>query len=111
MPIDVNLVAMMPHTVKIEPLRSVDAWGKPTYHGPPSGGAYQALVVHRVRKVLDFKGVEAVSNVTVYTNTVDLIEHTARLTLPSGYVPQQPRIVRVERQADEYGLHHTVIYA
>lgn len=98
----------MPHSVTVEAYSSQTANAVPSFS---SGVAYSGRVVNRVKMIRDARGQEKVSNTTIYLNATAAIGPRDRITLPSGYTPQQPVILRVDRIPDEDGLHHTVIYA
>lgn len=45
----------------------------------------------------------------IYVGTTSALNPLGRLTLPSGYDPQQPPFFAVGRMPDETGSHHVVI--
>ena len=102
------LLSMMVHTVTLAPYISQNAYGEATWGTPVS---YTARVQGKMRMVRDSLGVERVSTVTCYLATTAAISPKDKLTLPSGFLPASPPILAVERQADEHGDHHIVIYA
>lgn len=46
---------------------------------------------------------------TIYVGTATTIDPESRLTLPSGFTPQQPPFFSAGRQTDETAAHHQVI--
>jgi len=105
--IDPELLSLMPHTITVAAELSRDVSGNKTYDTAES---YTARVVNKLKRVINAEGHEAVSHTTCYVDTVDSIKLSSQITLPSGFSPQQPPIIRVDRLSDESGLHHTVIY-
>lgn len=105
---EAEFITLMPHSITVKPWSSQDKYGKPTFG---TAKTYTGRVVNKVKKVLDINGEERVSNTIVYLNTTDRIDVRDEMTLPAGFVPQVPRIIRVDRFPDENGLHHTVIFA
>ena len=99
---------MMPHEITIEPHTGNNAFGAPTYG---SAVTYRALVQQKVNLVRDLSNRERASNTKVFVGTVDSIDARSRMTLPTGFLPSQPPIIRVDRPSDERGIHHTVIFA
>jgi len=99
--------SMMPHSVGITPYLSRDKWGKKTY------GAivlFRGRVENKRKMVTNYLGDEVVSQSTLYLATTSGIGIEDRITMPSGYLPANPDILAIERQDDEWGAHHTVIY-
>lgn len=104
---DIELHSMMPHKVKIAPYSAQNKFGEPTYGSDVS---YTAMVEQRVRQVRAMTGEERISTTTVYLDTTTALTPRDRVTLPSGYVPNQPPIISIERLSDEDGLHSTVLH-
>lgn len=104
-----DLLDLMTHSIDIEaPDGTFTSRGKPNYEAAVSYDcAIQPGGNTRVR--LD-TGEEVKATWVIYVNTTTHINPVSRLTLPSGYAPQQPPILRVALWADEDGSHHTVIY-
>lgn len=103
-----DLLALCIHTITLAPYASQNQYGEPTYGAVVS---YKARVQGKMRMVRDSLGVERVSSVTCYVATTASIGPKDRLTLPSGWTPASPPILSVQRQSDEGGDHHVVIYA
>ena len=102
-----NFLDLMPHTVKVAP-----ADAALTVEGQKTWGAdvsYTGLVEQKARMVRDSQGRQVVSSSSAYLATADDIKTDARVTLPSGFTPQQPKIVVVERPSDEAGDIHCVL--
>ncbi len=102
-----SFLHMMPHTVTIESLGSRNAYGHVTYG---SSVAYRARVVGKQRMVTDTQGKEIISTHTIYLASNDMIDTTARITLPAGFVPSSPPIVSIGRYPDGTGIFATVVY-
>lgn len=103
-----SLISLMAHTIQVAPYVSQNAYGEPTYSADV---AYTARVQGKMRMVRDSQGVERVSTVTCYVATTAAISPKDKLTLPASFIPVSPPILAVERQSDEHGDHHVVIYA
>src|SRR5262245_48616934 len=99
---------MMPHTVLIEPWLGVDAYNKPMYGAATS---YKAQVQSAFnRSIRTVTGEEKVASVKVTIAAAVMINPQDKITLPTGWVPQQPPILSAQAVSDENGLHHTVVY-
>ena len=85
----------------------MDQYGQDAYGAPLS---YRARVQGKIRKITTVQGEEAVSTITVYVAGMGIVPQD-RLTLPSPFVPAQPKILDVGIVSDENGSHHTVLYA
>ncbi len=90
-------------TVTVEPLVSRDGYGTPTYGAAVT---YQCRVSGAQKQVVDVAGVERTSKARIYIMSNPAIEPTDRLTMPAGFVPQQPPILAVNLLSDETGAHH-----
>lgn len=98
----------MTSTVTITPWSSQDGYAEP---GFGTAVAYDARIVDRVRTVRGFDGREAVSTRQIYLAATAAIDGRSKVTLPSGFTPQQPPIISVGRSPDEAGdIHHVVLY-
>jgi hypothetical protein len=93
-------------TVTLEPLVSRDGYGTPVYG---AAVAYPCRVQAALHQVVDAQGTQRTSTAMIYLAGTPDIEPTDRITLPSGFVPQQPPILVVGRYTDEDGAHHTRI--
>lgn len=106
MTFDAELLELMEDSVTIEPFSSQDADLKVTYG---AAVAYANAIVERhEERHFDAQGREfrATARVTLPDRlTIDL---RSRITLPSGFVPQQPAIRRSDAHK-ALGLDHTVL--
>jgi len=104
---DAEFRSMMPHTIGVKPWGASDAWGNPTFGTLVS---YQGRIENKRRKVINQLGEEVISNSTLYLATTAGIGIRDQITLPSGCLPVNPVILAIERQHDESGAHHVVVY-
>jgi hypothetical protein len=97
----------MPHTVLIaQPDGSFGDRGKPNFGADVS---FTGRIVEKNENVIDDEGQERVSRLSIWLATTTVITPAARLTMPAGYTPTQPPIIRVERYPDQEGDHHVVL--
>ncbi len=99
-----DLLALMFHTVTVEPFTGRDEYGRPTYGAATQ---YRARVVGMQRLVRTPDGAEKVSATTVYLASAPGVGPEDRVTLPDG---SQPPILVVSRMPDDRGWHHEVVY-
>lgn len=97
MSIDPDLLALMPHSVTIEPFSGVGSYGAPTYG---SGVAYQCQVVRKSRLYRAADGTTAVSSTQVILSSSPGVSPQSRITLPDG---SKPPIVQIGSFPDENG--------
>jgi len=102
-----DFIDLMPHTVTVAPVSSIDGFGNPTFGTAVS---YTARVVGKVQMVRTVRGEEKSSTKTVYLATTTVIAPDALVTLPAGEVPLSPPILAVGTFPDEAGAHHTVLF-
>lgn len=107
MPIEADLKELFLHSITIEPFAGTDEWGNKSWG---AGVSYPARVRNTRKKVLNPTGGDIVSETIVYVDTVAEIGMYDRLTLPAGFEPNQPEIIKVIRLVDEHGLYCTVIH-
>lgn len=101
-------LAVMKQTVLIAPVSATDLHGKYTYGTDVS---YKCRIQGKVQIVKDLQNNERVSNTTIYIAANSLIDPRSRITLPSGYYPQQPMIINAEPEYGPNGsIHHVVIF-
>lgn len=103
-----EFVDWMPSEITWEPRTGVDL------HGAASYGAAQTLqcrVVYQQKLVLDDKGQQRMSNVTVYLKDAPGVAIRDRITLPAGLVPATPQLLTVARQQDDTGAMVEILYA
>ena len=60
-------------------------------------------------QVTNAAGERVYGKTTVHMDCIDPVTTLDRVTLPSGFSPQRPNIIEVQRLSDERGLHHTVL--
>lgn len=70
---------------------------------------YQAQIQRGAKRVTNSQGREVISNASVIIPERVHIDQRSRVTLPSGFVPNQPPIIGVE-PLKGLGMDHTVIY-
>jgi hypothetical protein len=98
-----ELLDMLPHKVRLEPLIGGDLYNKPGYGNPVE---VAARVVHVEQKTTDDAGQEVVARGKIYLGSLIGVTTKHRVTLPDG---SQPPIVRVHKFPDESGDDHEVI--
>lgn len=103
-----DLLSMFSQTITVAPYVSQNSYGEPTYGTAVS---YAARVQGKMQMVRDSMGQERVSTVTCFVATTATISPKDKLELPLEFIPRQPPILAVERQSDEIGLHHVVLFA
>jgi hypothetical protein len=96
----------MTDTVLIEAYNNRDGYGTPSYLPQVP---YACRVDGKSQVIVDEKGQERVSHAMVYILGNPLIGANDRIQLPAGFVPQQPKILAVNRFTDEHGPHHLEI--
>lgn len=104
MPLDPDLLALMPHTVTIAHKTGQDQYGAPTWGVATS---WQARVESMVKMVRDANGLQAVSQSQVYLAGVAGTGIRDKVTLPNG---TSPPILSVLTMPDETGNSYEVIY-
>lgn len=104
MPLDPDLLALMPHSVTIAHKTGQDQYGAPTWG---AGTAWQARVEGKVTLVRDAQGLQAVSRSQVYLSGVAGTGIRDKVTLPNG---TSPPILSVATVPDETGDSFEVIY-
>lgn len=100
-----SLKAMMEDTVTIEPYVSADRSQAPSYGASVT---YSALVEGGVRRKISVGGRDVESTVQVTIPDRVFVDQRSRITLPTGFAPQQPPILGVEHRKFG-GLDHTVV--
>lgn len=101
------ITRLFTQTVTVESFTGSDGYGAPIF-GPPV--AYRGRVVAQTRSLTTDKGLEIVSATTVYMDAKSVILVKDRITLPEGFDPRQPPILKVHRVEGSRGIHHTVVY-
>lgn len=104
-----ELLDLMPQTFTMEAKSGTlsTGTGETTFS---AGVSCTGLVQQGAKLIKTPDNREVVSSTQVYSNTTTAWTVEDRITLPSGYVPSQPRILRIDRLSDESGLAATVIY-
>lgn len=93
----------------------------PTSEGAPqydtaNPRTFRCRIEQHARMVRSATGAEVVSQTQVFmaplttSGAAYVPTPNDRFTLPAGYSPQQPQPISVQRQNDEQGLHHWVIF-
>ena len=105
MSFDTEFLTLMPSTVSVKELVSVNSYGDPTY----STGAtsYRALVEQKPTLIRNFSGEEVVAMYTVYVASTEALSPTSFYTLPNGDTPE---VQSITVAYDEDGIHHNVLY-
>lgn len=103
-----EFVDWMPHQVTWEARTGVDLHGAPSYAGAQ---ALPCRVVYRQQLVLDDKGQQRMSSVTIYLKDAAGVNLRDRITLPSGMTPATPQLLTVARQPDDTGAVVEILYA
>ena len=96
----------MTDLVTIEPMLSKDEYGAPSFG---TAVQYQCRIDGATKQRVTLEGVERTVNAMIYIPGVPGIGPFDRVTLPAGFVPQQPPIMRVNPLTDEGGAHHTEV--
>lgn len=92
--------------ITVEPFAALSASQAFTYG---TAVTYDALIQRGAKRVTNSQGREVISNVSVIIPERVHIDARSRVTLPSGFVPNQPPIIGVE-PLKGLGMDHTVIY-
>lgn len=105
MTFDASLDELLNDTITIEPWASQDADLKPTFG---TAVEYPAFVELHAKQHIDAEGREFISSVRAMVKERLAIDLRSRVTLPSGFVPQQPPLRAVVAHKG-LGLDHTVL--
>ena len=100
--------SLCPAIIVVEPFTTNDAWGNKSYG---SSVSYRGRVTNKMRRIVTMAGVDAISGTDIVLLTSSGVFTEDRITLPSGFLPRQPPILRVDRIADEEGNLYTKVYA
>jgi hypothetical protein len=92
--------------VTVEPFAALSVGQAYTYG---TAVTYQALIQRGAKRVTNPQGREVISNVSVIIPERVHIDQRSRVTLPSGFVPNQPPIIGIE-PLKGLGMDHTVVY-
>lgn len=102
-----DLLELFGDEVTLEPYVSQDQMGLAVFG---SGVSRAAHIEGSSVLVRDPSGQERVSRVQVYLPGAYDTSELDRITLPAPWNPTQPPIISVERESDEAGSHHEVVY-
>ena len=98
---------LMPHRVTVAPYVSQDGYGNPTYGDAVE---YSARIVGKLKWLRTDAGVELVSRWHAYIGASSHFSVRDQITVSTDYDVTQPPIIAIERVADEFGTHHSVLY-
>ena len=107
---DTELLELMADSITIEaPDGTYSDRGQPNYS---AGVSYPCRIEPEKGDVISrmASGEERRAVWHLYVGTTTTINPESRITLPSGFTPQQPPIVACGRQADETAAHHMEIW-
>lgn len=105
MTLDSTMLGLMEDTVLIEPFQSLSSSQAPTFG---TGVTYAAQVLPYSQDLLDANGKEWKSMARVIIPERVAVDVRSRITLPAGFVPNQPPIRQV-RPIKGLSLDHTEI--
>lgn len=105
MTFDLSLLALMEDTIVYEP-PTAESGARVISYG--TAVTYPALIQRGAKRVIGANGRDVISNVQVYIPDRVAIDQRGRVTLPAGFVPQQPPIIGVE-PLKGLGLDHTAV--
>lgn len=106
MTFDSSLLQLMEDTVTIEPCTGESSARALTFGAAVT---YQALIERGNRRIINKDGRDTISNVQVLIPERVSFDVRSRVTLPSGFIPQQPPVIGIE-PIKALGLDHTVVY-
>jgi len=92
--------------VTIEPFVSMSVAQVSTFGAAVT---YPAIIQRGAKRVVGSNGRDLISNVNVTIPERVAIDQRSRVTLPSGFVPNQPPIIGVE-PLKGLGMDHTVLF-
>lgn len=107
MAFEADFKSFLPHSITIEPYTGQNSAGEESYG---SGIAYSGRVADKTKMIRTDAGIEKVTRTVAWLNTTTAISTRDRVTLPSGFTPNQPPLLRVDRIPDDEGMHHLVLY-
>lgn len=105
MSFDTEYLTLMPSTISVSPLDSVNQYGEPTYS--TSSSSYRALIQEQPTAITDAYGRDTIASHTIYVASTERINITSKLDLPDG---TDPAIIRSDVMYDEDGIHHVVLF-
>lgn len=107
MTFDSSLLEFFEDSVTVEPFSSQTSAQAPTFGAAVT---YRALIERGAKRVIDRSGREVISTIQVTIPERIHVDQRSRLTLPAGFVPQQPQIHAVTFLKG-LGMDHTQISA
>lgn len=106
MTFDLSLLSLMEDTITYEPPSGQETSARVQTYG--TAVTYPALIQRGAKRTIGPNGRDVISNVQVYIPNRVAIDQRGRVTLPDGFVPQQPPIIGVEPLRG-LGLDHTAV--
>ena len=104
MALETQFLSMMPDTVTVYPVSSLDNYGKRTWSA--TGTSYSCRIQATPGLIRDVEGREVVVTATIYLYGSPTLTTDHKVVLPDSSAPV---IVSVSRVNDDTGGHHTVI--
>jgi hypothetical protein len=101
-----SLLTFFEDEITVEPFSALSAAQAFTYG---TAVTYKALIQRGAKRVTNVQGREVISNVSVIIPERVHIDQRSRVTLPTGFVPNQPPIIGVE-PLKGLGMDHTAVY-
>lgn len=105
MTFDSSLLSLMEDTITYEPPTAESSARVITFG---TAVTYPALIQRGAKRTIGPNGRDVISNVQVYIPNRVAIDQRGRVTLPDGFVPQQPPIIGVEPLRG-LGMDHTAV--
>lgn len=106
MTFDGSLLELFEDTVTVEPF-SAETGARVQSFG--TAVTYRALIQNGARRVIGPQGREVISNVQVTIPNRVHFDQRSRVTLPAGYVPNQPPIIGISH-VKGLGLDSTTVF-
>ncbi len=101
-----DFLELMPHSVVVYPVSSINIHGEEVFSA--SGSTYSALVEERPQMIRTAFGEEAIATAVAYVASTSRIPITSRVVLPDG---SEPAIMRSDVFSDEDGTaHHVALF-
>lgn len=114
MALDRQFLAPMLHEIVVEHISGTTGGYATRVYS--SASTFKARIEFKTTIVKDAGARDVMSKTRIFTPTYDTDGTTAtigvsdRITLPSGFSPQQPPIISVEPHYDHKSLHHYEVY-
>jgi hypothetical protein len=116
MSLDAELEELLTETITVEPFLPTPLTDGSTQWDAANPRTFRGRVEQFARMVRNREGREVVSSSQIFlaptpaTGAAHVPTANDRFTLPAGYYPQQPPAISVQRENDQHGLHHWVVY-